>query len=132
MGGLEIVRPDPAMLKSHAGLWLPAACVLHCAVTPLIIAWVPLRWIGAAWEGPLEIVLLMAAIGLAFLNLCRGYRIHRRGWIFLALAIALFCAWMGKFCSREPRDLFWSVLSAIGLSVGYFVNHRLCGYCRKC
>lgn len=133
----DLRKPDPALERSlrrvdKMGVYVSAACAVHCVVLPLLLAAIPtvgsMLLIG---EG-IELVLAIAAVFLAVACLCWGFRIHRKKRLFLTFAAAAAFILWGQLFAQGWWEVVSVVIGAFGLIGSHLLNRKLCRSCRNC
>jgi drug/metabolite transporter (DMT)-like permease len=109
-----------------------AACLIHCLLVPVIIAWLPTVAHVSPENEWIHVVLAVAAIPVAAIALTRGYRQHgsRMPGCFVLPGLTLL--WLSLWI-HDPHWLEAAVasLGAACLGIGHLMNHRLSCRCRE-
>ncbi len=117
------------------GALASTACAVHCLLTPVVIALLPL--LGASfWAAPwLENSVVVLAIVLGLTSLLHGYSHHRQ---FRALGLLLggiVLLVIGRWGIGHTAQ-FWEttlvVLGGIAVAGAHLINRRLCQVCDTC
>ena len=119
-------------LVDNVGACVSFACALHCMATPLLIIALPLIGLGFFVSESAELVLIVAAVGLAVGSLTWGYRHHRKWRIFLLLGGAFVCIFIARFRVPEQYESIFTACGGILLMAGHLLNRRLCRACQHC
>jgi hypothetical protein len=128
----ESPRPDGQPLdKSTLGLerltgFLSAACAVHCLLTPLVVAALPLVGSsGAALSGGGELLLSALVLISGTATLLLGYRRHRD-----LRSVALIGGFLLLYLIGHARETTWygtalSIVAGLGLAAASFWSARL-------
>ena len=128
--GEKLEAPEPVHRVDRFGIYVSAACAVHCLALPFLVAAIPtVGSILDIGEG-LEVVLAIAAVILAVACLCWGFRIHRKKRLFLTFALAAaFIIW-GQLFAEGWWEVALVVTGALGLIGSHLLNRRLCRTCQ--
>lgn len=133
--GVSILSGEGAKAVSwvdRCGVYVSAACAVHCVALPLLLAAVPavgvIVWIG---EG-METLLALGAVLLAVACLCWGFRIHRKKRLFLTFAAAAAFIVSGQLFAEGWWEVTLVVTGAFGLIGSHLLNRKLCRSCHTC
>lgn len=107
--------------------WLSAACAIHCLLTPLAIAVLPLLGSsgGVALNGTAETVLNALVLGSGSLSLVLGFRRHRDLRLALVIAGCLLLYLVGHSAETTWYGALLSVVAGFGLAAASFWSARL-------
>lgn len=124
----------PAQLGTvdRFGVYVSAACAVHCLALPLLLAVVPAVSLVVLIGEGLELVFALAAILLAVACLCWGFRIHRKKRLFLTFAAAAAFILAGQFLAHGWLEVVLVVIGAFGLIGSHLLNRKLCRSCEDC
>jgi hypothetical protein len=125
----------PALTQARldqVGLGLSLACAIHCLALPLLVAALPLAGLGFLVEGPTDVLLVLASLGMAAGSLCWGFRLHRRWHVFVVLSAALSLIVVGRVLVEGPYEIVLVVTGALLLAGCHLLNRHLCRSCLKC
>lgn len=106
--------------------FLSAACAVHCLLTPLVVAALPLVGSsGAALGGETELMLSALVLISGTATLVLGYRRHRD-----LRSVALIGACLLLYLAGHAREATWygtalSVVAGLGLAAASFWSARL-------
>ncbi len=113
----------PLPARSRTWAFLPTACAIHCVLTPLLVAVLPIMQFGEVVEpGFLAVSVLIGAVESR-----SGYRVHNR----LAVALMVFAGvlvWLGSLLGLFLPWLPEPVTSAAGgltIAAALYWNGRL-------
>lgn len=124
--------PKPLGLVDRLGVYVSAACAVHCLALPLLLAAIPtvglLVFIG---EG-VEMMLALAAVLLAVACLCWGFRLHRKKRLFLTFSAAAAFILSGQIFADGWLETALVVAGAVGLIASHMLNRKLCRSCQSC
>jgi hypothetical protein len=118
----------------RAGMLVAAACAIHCALLPLLLAAVPVLGLGRLLDDRLEwgFVIVTALVG-ATAHLRAYMADHRHvapGLVFAAGFSLVLCA---RLVLEEHRLGPYAVgLGALLAATSHYANLRLCRCCREC
>jgi hypothetical protein len=128
------IAADSFMGKT--GAWLSLACAVHCAVEPIVLPLLPLAGIALPFGETVEHGLIGLAIALALWNFSRGFRVHKRGALFLVLFLALAFIGSGFVLAEVTGNHDWEmgfvILGTLTLASGQFWNRHLHRNCVDC
>ena len=119
----------------RAGATASFLCAIHCALMPMVVAFLPLLGLGFLSSEPVEWALLAASATLGSLSLCLGFRKHRKRRTFMVLAIALAIMVAGRVFHEHHFGAWGPILMVIGgftMMSAHLLNHRLCHSCTTC
>ncbi len=113
-------QPDPPDLL---GQLLSAACVVHCAAMPLVMALAPAAAAALGGFHPLLLVLVLAVAAWAFVP---GFRRHRRVEVLSLGGAGVALLAVGTFVFEGTwLDVAFSVAGASVMMVAHWRNRRL-------
>jgi hypothetical protein len=124
-----------ALIQSRVdqvGFGLSLACAIHCMAFPLLAAVLPLVGLGFLVEGPTEVRLVLASLGMAAGSLCWGFRLHRRWHVFVVLSVALALIVAGRVLVEGSHEMVLVVGGALLLAGCHLLNRHLCLTCHRC
>jgi len=118
------------MLK-HAdrlGLIASSLCAVHCALTPVLLAVLPVVGLNAGGWIDTDQAFVVFATLLGATTLTLGWRRHRafRAWMFLLPGLAL--VWIGSFSTLHDHGLLHAAMMVIGgllLACAHLLNLKL-------
>ena len=112
------VRTTPQWVAT----WLPAACAVHCVLTPVLVGLFPALALSHRWEG----VLLASSLALAQWPLRSGSRLHgdRRVRALVFAGAALWAASILGLFAPLPETLV-SPISGLTMAAALVWNGRL-------
>ena len=116
----------------NIGACLSFACAIHCMAVPLLITVLPLVGLGFILGESAELVMVVAAGGLAAGSLTWGYRHHRNWRVFLILGGALMLIFIARLGVSEKAEIVFMVLGGLLLTGAHLVNRHLCRTCQHC
>src|ERR1035441_6691699 len=80
----------------QAGAFLSLACAIHCLAVPLLLGILPLMGLSFLLSWKWEALFICAAMFLATLSFCWGYRLHRKVELLLMLYLSTGMIVAGK------------------------------------
>jgi hypothetical protein len=122
----------PLETVDRFGVYVSAACALHCLALPLLLAGVPAVGILVLIGEGLEMFLGIGAVLLAVACLCWGFRIHRKKHLFLTFAAAAAFILAGQLFAEGWLETTLVVTGALGLIGSHLLNRKLCRSCHSC
>ena len=128
----EFVDTTGACLSVACAACLPVACAIHCLAMPLLVAVLPLIGLGFLVNERVELILILAAIGLAVGSLAWGIRRHRSWRAFLVLIVALAFIATAQTAVEGTFEVVFYSIGAILLASAHLVNRHLCKTCLTC
>lgn len=130
-GSIDIPPSAPGWVDRF-GAGLSLTCAVHCALSPLLIAALPLAAASWLFDDSFEAAFVCASIGMALASLAIGFRLHRRRSLFVLLGAAGALIAVGR-CASSPRaEIVLVSAGALVLSAAHGLNARLCARCRSC
>ena len=114
------------------GACLSFACAVHCMAVPLLITVLPLIGLGFILAESTELVMVVAAGGLAVGSLTWGFRNHRKRRVFLILGGALMLIIIARLGVSENAEVIFTVIGGLLLVSAHLVNRHLCRTCQPC
>jgi hypothetical protein len=118
------------------GVWASALCVVHCAVTPILVSMsvVMARFIPGEEKTHRTLAVGVAALGA--MALVKGFRTHRRRRILGLMALGLGFIFAGAFFGgRLPAHGYEVAVTMTGsvlMICAHRMNHTFCRTCRRC
>jgi hypothetical protein len=126
----------PTFSADNLGIWASALCVVHCAVTPVLIS---MSVVFARFMPGEERTHRTLAVGVAALGaiaLLKGFRTHGRRRILGMMALGLGLIFAGAFYgSRLPRhgyEVAVTMMGSVLMISAHRMNHTFCNACRRC
>jgi hypothetical protein len=101
-------------------------CAAHCALLPLLVAFLP----ALALE-PVESALLIASMLLAVFCHALGFRIHGRGAPVAVVICGLALVLASRWAFESPAE-FLTIGGALVMASSHWLNSRFCATCPKC
>jgi drug/metabolite transporter superfamily protein YnfA len=114
------------------GSVISTACALHCLLLPVLILVLPFVGLAFILDESFEMLLLIAAIAIAFSSFLWGTKTHGEVYVFYFLAIALVCFFLSRLHSLEVYERFLVAGGGIFLVIGHLINRKLCNTCPTC
>lgn len=117
------------------GAFASTACAVHCLLTPVVLAVLPL--LGASfWAAPwLENGAVIFAMALGLTSLLHGYSHHRQfralGLLLGGMALLAMGRWVIGHSSQTLETAF-VVLGGMAVAGAHLINRRLCQACEAC
>lgn len=124
--------PNAVSWVDRFGVYVSAACAVHCLLLPLLIAAVPAVGVVLLIGEGIETLLALAAVGLAVACLCWGFRIHRKKRLFLTFAAAAAFILAGQIFATGWWETGLVITGAVGLIGSHLLNRKLCRSCHTC
>jgi len=117
------------------GALASTACAVHCLLTPVVLAVLPL--LGASfWAAPwLENSVVVFAMVLGLTSLLHGYSHHRQFRALGLLLSGMVLLATGRWLIGHTAQLWETLLVVLGgtaIAVAHLVNRRLCKICETC
>ena len=132
IGSKQLNRHLNHSLVDNIGACLSFACAIHCMAAPLLITVLPLIGLGFILAESAELVIIVAAGGLAVGSLTWGYQHHRKWRVFLILGGALMLIFIARLGVSENAEVIFMVLGGLLLAGAHLVNRHLCRTCQHC
>ncbi|WP_158942381.1 MerC domain-containing protein [Granulicella sp. S190] len=118
------------------GVWASVLCVVHCAVTPVLVSMsvVFARFLPGEERTHRTLAVGVAALGA--IALVRGFQTHGRRLILGLMGLGLGCIFAGAFFSaRLPSHGYEVAVTMTGsvlMICAHRMNHTFCRDCRRC
>lgn len=119
----------------HIGMIASFACVVHCALTPLLIAVAPLIGVSLLADERVEWTFVAISAATGFLSLVPAYmRRHRRGRPLVLFGAGLLLILIARLVLEESFHFELPVVLAgvLLISTSHVFNLRLCRSCSVC
>ncbi|MCC6952704.1 MAG: MerC domain-containing protein [Deltaproteobacteria bacterium] len=130
---LEIAdAPETADRLDRIGAGVSIACAVHCILTPLLVGVLPLGSLAFHDHRELETVFICVSFLLATFSLSLGYRIHRRGSLFILFVLSIGLMLLSRLFVHSVNETVLLVLGATGIAACHITNRRLCASCPEC
>ena len=140
---LNDARNERALsVLDRTGGTLSFLCAIHCVLTPLVLAVIPLGVFGFLAAPAFESVIFITAAAIAAGSACWGWYRHRNSKVVLLFAVSLTVfAGVRLFFDHDHAQthghlpVHESILLGVGgilMAVSHWVNHRLCTSCVRC
>ena len=117
------------------GALASTACAVHCLLTPLVIAALPLLGVSL-WAAPwLENGAVIFAIALGLSSLLHGYSHHRQFRALSLLLAGMVLLITGRWLvghAAQPWETILVVSGGIAVAGAHLINRRLCQVCDAC
>jgi cobalt-zinc-cadmium efflux system protein len=111
------------------GAVVSVACAAHCLAAPfLLLAFASVHGLTQAHD-TLHRCLVLGSVLLGVLSLGRGFRHHRRRRVLVFLALATLLLAAGQSGPEGPVETVLTVVGALVLATGHWVNYRLWDAC---
>lgn len=135
------VRQQGTVVMDSVGAVASTACAVHCALMPLLLAFVPsmrvaLRTVGHEWHGllhwllwshELEAVFALSVIGFAAVVLGLSYWQHRRPlplMVAAGAALMLLIGAFGHWHGHGVLHVLLQVTGGCGIAAAHLLNMR--------
>jgi len=118
------------------GVWASALCVVHCAVTPVLVSMsvVMARFIPGEEKTHRTLAVGVAALGA--MALVKGFRTHGRrrilGLMALGLAFIFAGAFFGGRLPAHGYEVAVTMTGSVLMICAHRMNHTFCRACRRC
>ncbi|MCC5862836.1 MAG: MerC domain-containing protein [Gammaproteobacteria bacterium] len=107
---------------------LSGVCVLHCILTPVAIALLPLLTLGIGGDEHFHELMLFIVLPVSTLGLALGWRQHRRAGVLLggvaAMALLTFAGTWGHDNLSHALEATLTVIGSLALAAVHLVNYR--------
>ncbi|MGH7495958.1 MAG: MerC domain-containing protein [bacterium] len=130
-----MAEKTPTRYLDTFGAFASTACAVHCLLTPVVIAVLPL--LGASiWATPwLENGAVLLALVLGLTSLLHGYSHHRQfralGLLLGGVVLLIAGRWMIGHASQLWETVF-VVAGGMSVAGAHLINRRLCQACDTC
>lgn len=105
-----------------AGFIASFICAIHCAVTPLILASLPLAGIQFFASQAFDIFMISLSFFIASISLFRGYNYHKKYNALLIVAAGFGSISIGEF-GNTGYTILLTVGGALLVATSHIVNH---------
>lgn len=127
----------PISTRTHSrldkiGAGVSLTCAIHCILAPLIVGLLPMSSLAFAEHRGVEAVVIAVSFILGTTSLAIGYRLHRRGSIFILLAVSLGAMLLSRLFVGRTSEVVLLVTGACGVALCHLVNRKLCASCPDC
>ncbi len=114
------------------GIGLSFICAIHCLITPLTLALLPLMGIHTHDNKSIEAIMVLLIIMVGILALMRGYLNHKKWqvFIYLTLGIVIF-VFIRPVFDNTAYNLA-TLLGGFSFMVGHLYNWNWCRACPLC
>ena len=123
-GGMSL-----ALRIDRLGAGVSFLCAIHCAVTPFLVAILPVMGHRFLANPALENSILGSSRLLASFSVYRGLRIHRQPRILILFGAALVLIVIGRTAVHGAMETPFLAAGGFLFVCGHFVNHRLSRCC---
>jgi len=107
---------------------LSAICIVHCIAVPLLVALLPLAAATLGRDAHFHSVMLWLVVPTSVFGFGLGYRVHGRGAVVaagaLALALVAAAALWGHAHWPPHIESIVSISASVGLAVAHALNFR--------
>ncbi len=108
---------------------LSGVCVLHCILTPAVIALLPLLTLGIGGDEHFHELMLFIVLPISTLGLALGWRQHRRSRVLLAgvaaMALLTFASTWGHDNLSHALEATLMVIGSLALAAVHVANYRV-------
>jgi hypothetical protein len=122
-------------LLDRLGVVSSTLCAIHCLITPLALAALPMIGVQAVLGESLERSFVAAGLALGSLSLTPSFRrLHRRLlplMLFLAGALLWLIARLGP-AADSALELPTMIAGSVAVVTAHVANRRLCHACHGC
>jgi uncharacterized membrane protein len=118
------------------GITASSACIVHCALTPLLLAIAP----GIAHYVPgdeaVHRILAVLVLSVGGLALARGYRVHRKLRVLLGFAagvtLVVIGAIAGELLHSHLAEICVTFAGSASMVASHWKNRAFCNACGNC
>jgi hypothetical protein len=125
--------PANSMLD-RIGMILSFGCAIHCALMPLLIAWLTFNGFGWIGEESTEWTIIIASLAIASLRLTWSYlKEHRHPVPLMLFAAGTLSILLARSVFMEVPEMAETVGMVLGgclIGGAHLVNQRQCNCCR--
>ena len=129
-------RPLSNDTADTLGMTASTACMVHCALTPLLLALAPGLAHYIPGDESVHRVLALVVLSAGGLALVRGYRVHRKIIVmvgFLAgAALVVTGAVVGDLLGSHVAEICVTIAGSSTMVASHWKNRAFCSACRKC
>lgn len=104
------------------GAALSAACAVHCAAQPLLLAFLPFLGLGFLLDERLESAFLLFSLCLASYTLWRASRQHHQKWAWPLLGLGALLIAASRLAGFEGLEMPLAVSGASAVALAHGVN----------
>ncbi len=105
------------------GFCASVICAIHCALTPVLVALLPLAGLQFLTNPIIEFSLIAMSAFIASFSLFRGYtRFHKDPLPLVIIGYGFLLIIFGRFAALDWQELLFSSLGALSIAVAHMVN----------
>ena len=118
------------------GICASTLCVVHCALTPVLLVALPLAGLAFLENELVDRSLAVLAILFGIMALNPGYRLHGDIRLLAMAAIGMTCLLIAAFVAEhfwgETGDTVFTAIGGTTLVVSHWLNRSFCKSCLRC
>ena len=118
------------------GITASTACMAHCAVTPLLLAFAPGLAHYVPGDETVHRLLAVLVLSAGAFALARGYRVHCRLIVLVGFAagavLVLTGALAGELLGSHVAEVLVTVTGSAAMVTSHWKNRAFCNNCGKC
>lgn len=107
-------------------------CTIHCLALPFIVVMLPSLAVFNLEDETYQLWMVAAVIPTSVYALTMGCKKHKKLGIMVlgavGLAIIISATWLGHDVLGETGEKVFSVLGAVIIALGHWINYQLCRY----
>jgi MerC mercury resistance protein. len=104
--------------------WLSILCGIHCLLTPVLLAVLPILGAQGRFGETTETVLIFLSITIGAISIGMGVAQHRRWSLLAILAVAIAMILSGHYLAPDRFEAPMIVTGALIMAGGQFLNLR--------
>jgi hypothetical protein len=118
------------------GMTASSVCMVHCALTPLLLALAPGLAHYVPGDETVHRTLAVLVLSAGAFALARGYRVHRRLIVLVGFAagaaLVLTGALVGELLGSHVAEVAVTVAGSVVMVASHWKNRAFCNSCGKC
>ena len=127
-------KPHSTSLNAdRLGIWASALCVVHCLLTPVVVALSPVAAQFLPGEASTHRAFAVVVASLGCFALIRGFRRHRRARVLALMAsglsLILGAAWFADRLPNRTSEILITLCGSAFMITAHRLNHTFCKSC---
>ena len=118
------------------GITASGACMVHCGLTPLVLAIAPGLTHYIPGDEAVHRILAVLVLSCGTVALIRGYRLHRRVVVLFGFAagamLVLTGAIAGELLRSHLAEICVTLAGSVSMMASHWKNRAFCSICGNC